>query len=313
MMGYANDLVRLVVEKEKPNGQRLREYRESALPSLELKLFSPAPIYPALEEALMTASFEWMQRELGADDAYVKKVLGGKTPAARAHELIAGTKLKDPAFRKQLAASKDAVAKSNDPMIVLARALDPDRRALRKIHDDTIEAPERHNHEVLAQGIFKARGTSQYPDATFTLRLSYGKVAGYVQDGKKVPAMTTMAGLYERSAKAEGKAPWDLPQRWIDAKTKVGPKVPMDFVSTNDIIGGNSGSPTINARGEIVGLIFDGNIQSLVGDFVYDEAQNRAVSVHSAALIEALRHVYDAGALADELQAPAAGKKHASR
>ncbi|HEX9100945.1 MAG TPA: S46 family peptidase, partial [Polyangia bacterium] len=168
-------------------------------------------------------------------------------------------------------------------------------------------------HEVLARGIFAAEGTSSYPDATFTLRLSFGKVAGYVQDGKKVPAMTTMAGLYERSAKAGGKAPWDLPARWIEKKAKVNGKVPMDFVSTNDIIGGNSGSPTINARGEVVGLIFDGNIQSLVGDFVYDEAQNRAVSVHSAALIEALRHVYDAGALADELQAPAVGKKHAAR
>jgi hypothetical protein len=312
MMGFANELVRLVAEKEKPNGQRLREYRDSALPSLELRLFSPAPIYDGLEEAMMTATLEWVQKELGATDPYVHKVLGGKTPAARAHELIAGTKLKDPAFRKQLAANKQLVATSTDPMIVLARALDPDRRALRKIHDDTIEAAEHHNHEVLARGIFKARGTSSYPDATFTLRLSYGKVAGYMQDGKKVPPMTAMAGLYDRSKKAEGKAPWDLPQRWIDARAKVNGKVPMDFVSTNDIIGGNSGSPTINARGEIVGLIFDGNIQSLVGDFIYDEAQNRAVSVHSSALIEALRHVYDAGALADELQAPG-GKKHASR
>ncbi|MCU1278857.1 MAG: V8-like Glu-specific endopeptidase [bacterium] len=312
LMGYANDLVRLVVEKEKPNGDRLREYRESALPSLELKLFSPAPIYDGLEEAMMVAQLEWMQKELGASDPYVQKVLAGKTPQVRAHELIAGTKLKDVAFRKQLAANKQLVATSNDPMIVLARALDPDRRALRKLHDDTIEAPERHNHELLARGIFATKGTSQYPDATFTLRLSYGKVAGYAQDGKKIPAMTTMAGLYERSAKAEGKAPWDLPARWVEKKTKLNGKVPMDFVSTNDIIGGNSGSPTINARGEVVGLIFDGNIQSLVGDFVYDETQNRSVSVHSAALIEALRHVYDAGALADELQAPV-GRKHAAR
>jgi Peptidase S46 len=193
---------------------------------------------------------------------------------------------------------------------VLARALDPDRRALRKIHDDTIEAAERHHHEVLGRGIFAARGTSQYPDATFTLRLSYGKVTGYMQDGKRVPAMTNIAGLYDRSKKAEDKAPWDLPPHWVDAKTKVNGKVPMDFVSTNDIIPGNSGSPTLNARGEVVGLIFDGNIQFLVGDFIYDGAQNRAVSVHSSALIEALRHVYDAGPLADELQV---GKTHAPR
>jgi peptidase S46-like protein len=313
LMGIANDLVRLSAEKDKPNGERLREYRDSALPTLELRLFSPAPIYDGLEEAMMVSTLEWMQKELGPSDPYVQKVLAGKTPQVRAHELISGTKLKDAAFRKQLAGNKQLVATSNDPMIVLARALDPDRRALRKLHDDTIEAPERHNHEVLARGIFASKGTSHYPDATFTLRLSYGKVVGYQQDGKKVPAMTTMAGLYERAAKAGDKAPWQLPQRWVDQKSKVNGKVPLDFVSTNDIIGGNSGSPTINARGEVVGLIFDGNIQSLVGDFVYDEAQNRAVSVHSAALIEALRHVYDAGALADELQQPAVGKKHASR
>jgi Peptidase S46 len=243
----------------------------------------------------------------------VKKVLAGKTPQARAHELIAGTKLTDPAFRKQLASNKQLVATSIDPMIVLARALDPDRRALRKTFEDQIEGPLNHNHEVLAHGIFAAEGTSSYPDATFTLRLSYGKVAGYMQGGKKIPSMTTMAGLYERAAKAGDKAPWNLPARWVEKKAKIKGKTPLDFVSTNDIIGGNSGSPTINARGEVVGLIFDGNIQSLVGDFVYDEAQNRAVSVHSAALIEALRKVYDASPLADELQTAPAGKKHASR
>jgi hypothetical protein len=312
LMGFADDLVRLVVEKQKPNGERLREYRDSALPSLDLKLFSPAPIFPALDEALMVSTLEWMVKDLGATDPYVVKVLAGKTPAARAHELIAGTKLTDPAFRKQLAASKDAVWKSNDPMIVLARTLDPDRRALRKLHDDTIEATEKHNHELLARGMFAAKGTSMYPDATFTLRLSYGKVAGYMQNGKKIPAMTNIAGLYARSAKAGDKAPWNLPERWVEKKSKVNGRVPLDFVSTNDIIGGNSGSPAINAKGEVVGLIFDGNIQSLVGDFIYDDTQNRAVSVHSAALIEALRHVYDAGALADELQTPI-GKKHAAR
>ena len=312
LFALATDLVRLAAEKDKPNGQRLREYRDSALPSLELRLFSPAPIYPELEEATMTSALEDLVKQLGANDAFVQKVLAGKTPAARAHELVTTTKLADPALRKQLAASKQLVATSNDPMIVLARALDADRRAIRKTFEDTIEGPSKHNHEILARAIFSVQGTSSYPDATFTLRLSYGKVAGYVQDGKKVPSMTNIGGLYARSAKADGKAPWDLPPRWIERKAKLNAKVPMDFVSTNDIIGGNSGSPTINARGEVVGLIFDGNIQSLVGDFVYDETQNRAVSVHSAALIEALRKVYDAGALADELQAPV-GKKHAAR
>jgi hypothetical protein len=260
----------------------------------------------------MTAVLEWTQKELGASDPYVQKLLGGKTPAARAHELIAGTKLKDPALRKQLAANRKLVETSTDPLIVLARALDADRRALRKTYEDTIEGPLKHNHEVLARGQFKAQGMSTYPDATFTLRLSFGKVAGYIQAGKKIPSMTTFAGLYARSGKAEGKAPWDLPQRWIDAKTKLDGRVPLDLVSTNDIIGGNSGSPMVNGKGEVVGLIFDGNIQSLVGDFVYDEAQNRAVSVHSSALLEALRKVYDASALADELKPPL-GKSRASR
>ena len=314
LFGMASEIVRLVAEKEKPNGQRLREYRESALPSLELRLFSPAPIFPEMEEVQMAAALEWMEQDLGANDPYVKKVLAGKSPAARAHELVAGTKLTDPAFRKQLASNKQLVATSIDPMIVLARTLDPDRRAIRKTFEDQIEGPIKHNHELLARGIFATEGTASYPDATFTLRLSYGKVAGYLQNGKKIPPMTNFAGLYARSAKAGDKAPWNLPERWVERKSKVNMRVPLDFVSTNDIIGGNSGSPTINQRGEVVGLIFDGNIQSLVGDFVYDESQNRAVSVHSSALIEALRKVYDAGPLADELQtAPAGGKKHASR
>ncbi len=312
LFGFAQTLVRLVAEKGKPNGERLREYRESNLPSLELRLFSPAPIYDGLEEAMITAWLDWTAEQLGPNDPFVKKLLGGKPAAARAHELVGGTKLKDPAFRKQLAANKQLVETSNDPMIALARALDGDRRAVRKAYEDGVEGPIRHNHEVLARGEFAAQGTSTYPDATFTLRLSFGKVAGYVEKGKKIPPMTTFAGLYQRSAQAKGQAPWDLPPRWVEAKAKLKLSTPLDFVSTNDIIGGNSGSPVINARGEVVGLIFDGNIQSLVGDFVYDETQNRAVSVHSSALIEALRHVYDAGALADELQ-PRAGKKHAQR
>jgi hypothetical protein len=317
LFGIAGDLVRLVAEKDKPNGQRLREYRESALPSLELRLFSPAPIYPAMEEAQMVAALDWMQKDLGANDPYVQKVLAGKTPAARAHELVAGTKLKDIAVRRSYgAASKAAIDASKDPLIVLARTIDGDRRAIRKQFEDGVEAPLHHAHELIAKAQFAEEGMARYPDATFTLRLSYGKVAGYTQAGKKVPSMTTIAGMYARAAKADGKAPWDVPPKWVAAKAKVDGKVPMDFVSTNDIIGGNSGSPVINAKGEIVGLIFDGNIQSLPGNFVYDDAQNRAVSVHSSALIEALRNVYDAGFLADELSPPKSerlGKKRASR
>ncbi len=308
----AQHLVRMTAEKQLPNEKRLKEYRETALPSLELRVFSPAPVYDGFEETMLTSWLEVEQQELGASDPYVQKLLAGKTPAARAHELVAGTKLKDIAVRKSLAASKAAVDASTDPLIVLARAIDGDRRAIRKQFEDGVEAPLNHAHELIARAQFAKAGLSRYPDATFTLRLSYGKVAGYTQAGKRVAPMTTIGGMYERAAKADGKAPWDVPPKWVAAKAKVDGKVPMDFVSTNDIIGGNSGSPVINAKGEIVGLIFDGNIQSLPGNFVYDDAQNRAVSVHSSALLEALRNVYDAGFLADEL-APPLGKKRASR
>jgi hypothetical protein len=309
LMGFADDLVRLVAERDKPNGQRLREYRDSALTSLELGLFTPAPIYPALDEALMAATLEWLQQALGAADPYVQTALAGRTPAARAHELIAGTQLADPALRRKLAADPRLVATSTDPLIVLARALDPQRRALRKLRDDTVEAPEKLNLELLARAIFAARGTSIAPDATFTLRLSYGQVAGYRQDGKEVPATTYIGGLYERSARFGGQPPYQLPPRWIQHRSQVDGTAPMNFASTNDIIGGNSGSPVINARAEVVGLTFDGNVQSLVGDFIYDPAVNRAVNVSSEGLIEVLRHVYDAGALADELRAPAAAPR----
>ena len=316
LLTLAQHLVRLTAEKQLPNEKRLKEYRETALPSLELRLYSPAPVYDGLEETLLTSWLEVEQKELGASDPYVQKLLAGKTPAARAHELIAGTKLKDVAFRKSLAASKAAVDASTDPLIVLARTIDGDRRAIRKQFEDGVEAPLHHAHELIAKAQFAEDGMSRYPDATFTLRLSYGKVAGYAQAGKKVPPMTTIAGLYARGVKADNKAPWDVPPKWVAAKGKVDGKVPMDFVSTNDIIGGNSGSPVINAKGEIVGLIFDGNIQSLPGNFVYDDTQNRAVSVHSSALIEALRNVYDAGFLADELSpkpSDGLGKKRAAR
>ncbi|HWE27985.1 MAG TPA: S46 family peptidase, partial [Polyangia bacterium] len=317
LLTMAQHLVRLATEKQLPNEKRLKEYRETALPSLELRLYSPAPIYDGLEETLLTSWLEVEQKELGASDPYVQKLLAGKTPAARAHELVAGTKLKDIAVRRSYgAASKAAIDASKDPLIVLARTIDGDRRAIRKQFEDGVEAPLHHAHELIAKAQFAEEGMARYPDATFTLRLSYGKVAGYTQAGKKVPSMTTIAGMYARAAKADGKAPWDVPPKWVAAKAKVDGKVPMDFVSTNDIIGGNSGSPVINAKGEIVGLIFDGNIQSLPGNFVYDDAQNRAVSVHSSALIEALRNVYDAGFLADELSPPKSerlGKKRASR
>ncbi len=302
LFGLARLLVRAGEEKAKPSEKRLREYRDSNLQSLELGLFSSAPIHDGLEEALLTSALERLSAQLGAQDPIVKNALAGKTPAQRAKEVVSGTKLKDVALRKSLWADKKALDASKDPMLVLARALDPEARQLRKRYEDEVEGVVKKNLGLVGKAMFEAEGLSHYPDATFTLRLSYGKVAGYTIDGKKITPFTTFGGLFDRATKAENKFPWELPKKWVDGKAKLKLETPYDFVSTNDIIGGNSGSPVINAKGELVGLIFDGNIQSLPGNFVYDDTVNRSVSVHSSALTEALRNVYDAGALADELQ-----------
>ena len=315
LFNIARQLVRAGDEKQKPSEKRLREYRDSNLGSLELGLFSTAPLYDGFEEMLIGSALERLKSELGDADPIVKAALAGKSPAVRAHDVVTGTKLKDPALRKALYADKKALDGSKDPLLELARAIDPESRALRKRYEDEVEGVVKKNLALVAKAMFEAEGLGHYPDATFSLRLSYGKVTGYTIDGKKIPPTTNFAGLYERSAQHKNQAPWALPKKWADAKAKLKLDTPMDFVSTNDIIGGNSGSPVVNAKGELVGLIFDGNIQSLPGNFVYDEALNRAVSVHSQAMIEALRNVYDAAPLAGELQ-PAAtppGKKRAER
>ena len=308
-MSLARTLVRAGAERAKPSEKRLREYRDSNLASLELKVLSSAPIYDGLEETLIASYLSNLAAKLGSNNPSVKAALAGKTPEARAHEVVAGTKLKDVALRKQLWSSKQALDASKDPMLELARALDPGSRAVRARFEDEVEGVVKANQALLARAQFEAQGLSHYPDATFTLRLSFGKIAGYTVDKKKIAPFTNFGGLYARSDKAKDQAPWNLPERWVAAKKKLNPSTPMDFVSTNDIIGGNSGSPVVNRAGEVVGLIFDGNIQSLVGDFVYDEKQNRAVSVHSSALTDALRKVYDAQSLAEELQP----SKHAAR
>jgi hypothetical protein len=229
-------------------------------------------------------------------------VLKGKTPEVRAAELIDGTKLKSAEFRKQLAAGgTKAIQESNDPMIELAKSIDKEARAVRKRYEEEVVAVERANYAKIARALFEKEGTKLYPDATFTLRLSYGAVKGYQEDGKRVPPFTTLGGLYERSKKFNHKFPYNLPPRWMEKQKAIDPATPFNFVSTNDIIGGNSGSPTINKERELVGLIFDGNIQSLVGNFDYDESVNRAISVDSRAMLEVLRKVFDAGAVADEL------------
>ena len=302
LFDQARILVRLAAESEKPNAERLPEYTDSRRASLELGLYSPAPIHEDFEKLKLADSLSFMVELLGANDPLVKQVLNGKTPEARAVELIDGTKLKDVAYRKEIAAGGwKAIETSTDPMIVLARTIDARARELRKRFENEVTGVERTNYAKIARARFDTEGTKLYPDATFTPRLSYGTVKGYMENGRRVTPFTTLGGLYERSEKFKAEFPYNLPPRWIQKKSAVKLSTPFNFVSTDDIIGGNSGSPTINKNAELIGLIFDGNIQSLVGDYIYDESVNRAISVDSRGMLEVLRKIFDANEIADEL------------
>lgn len=304
LFNYARTLVRMADESKKPNAERLPEYTDARRASLELALFSPAPIHEDFEKLKLADSLGFMVELLGADNPLVKGVLAGKTPEARADELISGTKLKDPEFRKQLAKGGfEAIDASNDPMILVAREVDAKAREVRKRYETELAAVERANYAKIARALFETEGNKVYPDATFTLRLSYGAVEGYTENGKKVAPFTTLGGLYTRSDSFKHEFPYNLPDRWNEKKSALNLNTPFNFVSTNDIIGGNSGSPTINQNGELVGLIFDGNIQSLVGDFMYDGSVNRAISVDSRGMLEVLRKVFNANEIAAELTA----------
>jgi len=301
---FARALVRLADENAKPNNQRILEYTDARRASLELALYSPAPIHNDFEELKLADSLGFMVELLGADNPLVKQVLNGKTPEARADEMITGTKLGDVAVRKELAAGgKAAIDASTDPMIVVARMIDAKAREVRKRYESELTGVERANYAKIARALFETEGTKLYPDATFTLRLSYGAVEGYMEDGQKIPAFTTLGGLFARSDKFKHEFPYNLPERWVAKKSALNLNTPFNFVSTNDIIGGNSGSPTINQNGELVGLIFDGNIQSLVGDFMYDQSVNRAISVDSRGMLEVLKKVFGANEIVSELTA----------
>ena len=301
LFGIAHTLLRAADERPKPNGERLREFVESSRDSLELGLFSDKPIYDDLEELLLSDSLTYFVAEMGASHELVQKVLAGKSPRARATELVKGTKVKDVSFRKKLyEGGKSAVDGANDPMIALARLIDSDARAARKIIENQGEAKQQA-HAAIAKARFAVMGTSTYPDATFTLRLAFGTVKSYEESGKQIPPHTIFSGLYERAKEQENRPPFDLPKIWLDRKSKLDLKTPFNFVSTADIIGGNSGSPVIDRKGEFVGIIFDGNIQSLVLDFIYTDDQARAVSVDSRGIIEALRKVYRTDKLVAEL------------
>jgi Peptidase S46 len=311
---YARVLVRVAEEKPKPNGERLREYRDSALPSLEQELFSTAPIYKNLETATLGLSLEMMKETLGSDDPAVKDSLNGNSPEVAAQALIGGTKLDDVAVRKQLyGGGKTAVDASTDPLIVLMRKVEPEARAVRKRYDDEVDAVVRRDGATIARARFAESGFTQPPDATFTLRLSYGSIKGYEENGKHVPPFTDFAGAFRHASEHGDTVPYDLAPSWMKAKSKLNLQTPLNFVSTADIIGGNSGSPTVNKNGEVIGIIFDGNIQSLVLDFYYDDRQARAVSVDSRGIIEALRKIYGANALADELTGTKGAAKAASK
>ena len=302
LFGIALTLVRLAEETPKPNGERLREYAEAGLPSLKLQLFSEAPIYEDLDTVKFADSLGLMAEVLGENNETVKKFLAGKSPRERAAELIRGTKLKDVAPRKQLAdGGLKAIQESKDPMIQFALLVDPESRRIRQQFEQQVDEPQRQAYAKIANARFAVYGSSVYPDATFTLRLAFGEAKGYVEEGSEIPWATTIGGTYEHAAAHNNKEPFELPQIWHDRKSQLNASTPFNFVSTADIIGGNSGSPVINRQGELVGIIFDGNIESLIWDYIYSDTQGRAVAVHSAGILEALRKIYQANRLVDEI------------
>jgi hypothetical protein len=300
--GIARVLIRAAAEKPKPNSDRMREFRDSGLPSLEQGLFSSEPIYKSLDTVVLADSLAEMQDALGKDNPNVKAVLQGKTPEEAAKYFINNSKLDDVAVRKQLyEGGQSAIDASTDPLILAMKAVDADARAARKEFEDKIDSAVRQNGTAIAKARFAQSGFTQPPDAGFTLRLSYGTVQGYEENGKAIPFDTLIGGAYEHAAEHNSQAPYNLPESWMKSKDKLNLKTPLDFVSTADIIGGNSGSPTVNKKGEVVGIIFDGNIESLPWNFAYSDTQGRALSVDSRGIQEALRKIYGATALADEL------------
>jgi hypothetical protein len=299
LFSYARYLVRAAAERSKPNELRLREYADSNLPKIAAGLLAETPTPADFQQVTLSFSLEKMREVLGPDDPLIRKLMSSESPQSLAEKLVTGTKLADPAVRKALwDGGQAAVDASNDPMIVLAREVDPEARAVRKIYEDDVQARVAVSQEKIAKARFAVLGTGTYPDATFTLRVSYGAVQGWKEKGVDVAPFTKLSRLYERTT---GKAPFRLPQVWLDARGKLDPNTPFNYVTTNDIIGGNSGSPMVDAQGRLVGLAFDGNIHSIAGSYWYDGRENRTVAVHPQIMITALKEVYGAKEIAAEI------------
>ena len=299
LLAQARTLVRAAEERTRPDEDRLPEFRETNLPEVAQEVFSEAPTHPALERVLLARALARLREDLGPDHPTVRRALGKESPEEVAERAVAGTKLGDVALRTRLwNEGKAAVDRSADPMIALARALEPESRAAQRTYEDELQPVVRRGHEVIADARFAVLGRSIYPDATFTLRLGYGKVAGWREGRREVPPFTTFAGAFERNT---GKDPFVLPPSWLAARPRIDPARRLNFTTTNDIVGGNSGSPVLNARAEIVGVAFDGNIHSLGGTYGFEPATNRTVAVHSSAIVEALEKIYGATTLLEEL------------
>ena len=296
---FARTLLRMAEEKKKPNGERLREFTETALPARIQSLEADAPVHASLEMLAIETYLEVLEKHLGATDPLVAKLLAGRSPREAASAYVSGTKLADVAFRKKLMADTEALESSKDPMLEFVRAIDPEARRLRKRYEDEVESVLLTSASRIGKIRFAKFGANEYPDATFTLRLSYGAVRGYESaDGKRIPWATNFDGLY---ARATGQEPFRIPERWLAAKNRLNRKTPFNFVSTADTHGGNSGSPTVNRNGEVTGILFDGNIEGLPNRFVYRDLRERSVHVASQGITEALRKVYQAQPLLREL------------
>jgi hypothetical protein len=298
LFSYARTLVRAAQERAKPSTERLPEYSEARLPLLEKRLLDARPVDKDLEALYLRFWLSKTREYLTTDHPAVQQLLGKQSPEGLA-EALAASQLDDPAVRKALwEGGLDAVQASQDPMIQLALRMDPLAREVREAWETEVEAPTARAAERVAAARFAAYGDAVYPDATFTLRLSYGQVKGWTHRGRTIPATTTFSGLYER---ATGADPYALAPRWVAAQDKLNPDTVFNFVTTNDIIGGNSGSPVVNAKGEVLGAAFDGNIHSLGGDYGYDGTINRTVVAATSAATEALEKVYGQTGLLDEL------------